>query len=261
MRILSFFLFLFLVNSQAAPSGYKLVFNEDFNTLSVSNWGATPPKRWIAHTPYGGDFGDAWFTGPDEPPIPSPFSISQGHLIITAWKDKTSNHWRSGLLSSISPSKVGFAQALGYFECRMQLPKGLGVWPAFWLVGINGLDQSRINNVAEIDILEAYGVDITVAHQLIHVWTPQGADIWAKGNARKLLYNPSDRYRVYACLVKKDFITFYVDGTLIWQTPTPKEALEPLYVMVDLALGGGWPIDQTPDPSRLLVDYVRVYAP
>jgi hypothetical protein len=31
--------------------------------------------------------------------------------------------------------------------------------------------------------------------------------------------------------------------------------------MVDLALGGGWPIDQTPDPSKLYVDYIRVYAP
>jgi hypothetical protein len=29
---------------------------------------------------------------------------------------------------------------------------------------------------------------------------------------------------------------------------------------VDLALGSGWPIDQTPNPSFLYVDYVRAYS-
>ena len=33
-----------------------------------------------------------------------------------------------------------------------------------------------------------------------------------------------------------------------------------LYLLVDLALGSGWPIDQTPNPSYLYVDYVRAYA-
>ncbi len=37
--------------------------------------------------------------------------------------------------------------------------------------------------------------------------------------------------------------------------------LEPLYVMVDLALGGGWPIDHPPNPSFLYVDYIRVWTP
>jgi len=29
---------------------------------------------------------------------------------------------------------------------------------------------------------------------------------------------------------------------------------------VDLALGGGWPIDGTPNPSYMYVDYVRAYS-
>jgi len=32
-----------------------------------------------------------------------------------------------------------------------------------------------------------------------------------------------------------------------------------MYIMVDLALGGGWPIDKTPNPSYMFVDWVRVY--
>lgn len=44
--------------------GYRLTFDEDFKDteLSVSAWG--PGTRWIAHTPYAGDFGDARFADP-----------------------------------------------------------------------------------------------------------------------------------------------------------------------------------------------------
>jgi hypothetical protein len=42
------------------PPNYQLVFNEDFTKpFSVSEYG--PGTTWIAHTPYGGDFGKAWF--------------------------------------------------------------------------------------------------------------------------------------------------------------------------------------------------------
>jgi hypothetical protein len=56
------------------------------------------------------------------------------------------------------------------------------------------------------------------------------------------------------------FIHFYIDGVEVANTPTlPEEAL-PLYVMVDLALGDGFPID-IPSPTRMYVDYIRAYAP
>ncbi|MBV9644102.1 MAG: glycoside hydrolase family 16 protein, partial [Verrucomicrobia bacterium] len=47
-------------------TGYTLVYDEEFNgPLSVSAYG--PGTKWIAHTPYGGDFGEAWFSSPTEP--------------------------------------------------------------------------------------------------------------------------------------------------------------------------------------------------
>jgi hypothetical protein len=46
-----------------------------------------------------------------------------------------------------------------------------------------------------------------------------------------------------------------------WKTPTYSEATHQLYVMVNLALGGRQSTDDTPNPSFLLVDYIRVYAP
>ena len=95
-------------------TGYTLAFDEEFDgPLSISNWG-TPRGKWIAHTPCAGDFGDAWFTGPNEPNTPSPFSVKGGILTITAYIDSNrNNHWRSGLLSSVDTHGSGFAQALG----------------------------------------------------------------------------------------------------------------------------------------------------
>jgi hypothetical protein len=62
----------------APPSGYMLVFDEEFNgPLDVApgtGWAAG--HKWTAHTPYDGDFGSAYFTGPSEnKTTPDPFSI------------------------------------------------------------------------------------------------------------------------------------------------------------------------------------------
>lgn len=246
-------------NLLSAPdlTGYTLAFAEEFNgPLSVSAYG--PGTKWIAHTPYGGDFGEAWFSNPTGPV--SPFRIKDGVLTVTASKDPSrKNHWRSGLLSSVDTKGNGFVQALGYYEARMQLPSGPGVWPAFWLDGL-GSFRSPKAKVAEIDILEEYGVNSQIAHQVVHVWDTNGKQLSGIGNS-STCQGMTTGFHTYGALINADYIHFYFDGVELWKTPTPPEATEPLYVMVDLALGGGWPIDQTPNPSRLLVDYIHVYAP
>ncbi len=246
-------------SSLSAPdlSGYKLAFDEEFNgPLSVSANG--PGTRWIAHTPYGGDFGDAWFTDPSY--SPSPFSTQDGVLSITAWKDPTrNNHWRSGLLSSVDTKGHGFAQALGYFEARMQLPPGPGVWPAFWLLGLGRFATPKAK-FSEVDILEYYGKDPLIANQVVHVWNTDGSEYYSMRN-KSTCQGMTTGFHTYGVLINTDYTHFYFDGTEIWKTRTSPETREPLFVMVDLALGSGWPIDQTPNPSRLLVNYIRVYAP
>jgi beta-glucanase (GH16 family) len=238
-------------------TGYILVFNEEFNSpLSVSAYG--PGTKWIAHTPYGGDFGSAWFTNPAD--SPSPFSIENGVLKITARRDtKGDRHWRSGLLASIDTKANGFVQALGYYEARMQLPEGPGVWPAFWLNGLGSFKTPK-TKVAEIDILEEYGVDSRIAHHHVHVWNPDGSQYSDVGHS-STFQGMTTGFHTYGALIKADYIHFYFDGVEDWKTPTPPEAKEPLYVLVNLALGGGWPIDKTPDPSHMLVQYIHVYAP
>jgi hypothetical protein len=238
------------------PPNYHLVFQEDFQTpLSVSNYG--PGTSWIAHTPYGGDFGSAWF-GLGTATSGPPFSTATGVLTVKAWFDTVSNHWRSGLLSSLNPQAVGFSQALGYWECELHWMGGLGTWPAFWLNGLGGLKTPK-TNVAEIDILEAYGAYPSIAHQAVHVWTPSGGQTTSAGH--QMTHDLTSAPHIFSCLINADLIHYYIDGQQVWSTPTPPEAMQPLYCMVDLALGGGFPITNTPNPSYMYARYVRCWSP
>jgi hypothetical protein len=235
--------------------GYRLTFDEDFQKpLSVSAWG--PGTRWIAHTPYGGDFGDAGFADPEKD---SPFTIQDGILRIEA--RKSAGRWRSGLLSSVDPKGEGFSQQFGYFEMRARFPGGPGTWPAFWLMGVPQLKEPKERKTltqVEIDVVEQYGVGPNALHTTLHLWGP-GKFHWAEGDT-SVVTGMTDGFHRYGVMVEDDFIRFYFDGVELRRARTPREAKVPLYLMVDLALGGGWPIDRTPNPSHMLVDYVRAYA-
>ncbi|MBB3134447.1 beta-glucanase (GH16 family) [Rhizobium pisi] len=232
-------------------NAYQLTFEENFDSLDVSAWGEKS-SRWIAHTPWNGDFGDARFT---DPAPGFPFTTDQGILKIEARKEADGT-WRSGLLSSVNPKGEGFSQQFGYFEARMKLPPGKGVWPAFWLIG---LDRSKYTS--EIDVLEYYGRAPYEFSMGFHIWRQsQGGQNTTGGNWKTVedgILN--SEYHTYGVDIQPDKTSFYLDRQFIWSFDTPKEFHMPFYPLVNLALGSGWPIDETPNPSVLLVDYIHVY--
>ncbi|MBC7330353.1 glycoside hydrolase family 16 protein [bacterium] len=265
-----------IVDSKASPAppdtagkntldlrGYELVFNEDFNgPLDVSPWG--PGTRWIAHTPWHGDFGDAAFA---DPTPDFPFTIQNGILRIEARKDEEfaksdpwKRSWRSGLLCSNDPKGQGFSLRYGYFEMRAKLPAGKGVWPAFWLVS----SYDRTNPEAgkdgsiEIDVIEYYGFPDSYM-STVHIWEPkphraQGMMITTRP------YEISNDFHNYGCMVTPEWIIMYFDGVEVWRVKTPPEHNKPLMILLNLALGGGWPINEVKSPTYMFVDWVRAYA-
>jgi len=267
------------INSEAKPtipdtagkktldlSNYELVFNEDFEgPLDVSPWG--PGTRWIAHTPWSGDFGDAIFMDPGIYPD-FPFKVKDGILIIEARKDKKfaendrwKREWASGLLCSNDPKGNGFSLKYGYFEMRAKLQGGTGVWPAFWLVS----SYDRTNPEAgkdgsiEIDVIEYYGAAKKYS-SCLHIWEPTphrgcGAIITTKEN------EITEDFHNYGCMVTPDWIIMYFDGVEVWRIKTPPEHNKPLMILLNFALGSGWPIDKVPNPSYMYVDWIRAYAP
>lgn len=232
-------------------SNFVLSFEDDFKYLDVSAHG--PGTQWIAHTPWNGDFGDAVF---DDPGPLGPFAASRDGLTITARKDPDGK-WHSGLLCSVDtdgPGQQGFAQRYGYFEIRTKLPDGPGVWPAFWLIG-----TQKEKSSAEIDIFEYYGAFPDSFHSVEHIWENGKDRLHLDHITTVAPHVLSSQFNTFGLLIDPERTRFYLNREEIWNMPTPPEYRQPMYVLVNLALGSGWPIDKLISPAVMAVDYIRVY--
>jgi hypothetical protein len=231
-------------------SHYDISFEDDFDDLDIA---ARSGGRWSAHTPWNGDFGDATFTDPGPT---GPFTHVPTGLRITAKKDE-SGHWRSGLICSIDqdgPQRHGFSQQYGYFEMRAKLPTGMGVWPAFWLIGVDKAKSS-----AEIDVIEFYGGFPGYYHSWGHIFVG-GRDLLALDHLTSVPAGSlSNDFNDYGVLVDPQDTRLYLNRRLIWSFPTPDEFRQPMYILADLAIGGGWPIDKLSSPQAMDIQYIRVY--
>jgi beta-glucanase (GH16 family) len=239
------------LGAQIDLSGYKLTFDDEFDQLSVS--ARSSSTRWIAHTPWNGDFGNAAFT---DPAPGFPFTIENGVLRIEAQQDKT-GHWASGLICSRAgdgPNAHGFAQQYGFFEVRAKLPPGPGMWPAFWLIGV---DKSKYSS--EIDVMEQYGAFPAIYHVGSQVHRGQAAPQTTGSPITVGERVMTSQFNTYGVSIDPSFIIFYFNRREVWRTVTTPEFQQPFYILVNLALGGGWPIDGAPNPSFMYVDYVRAY--
>lgn len=228
---------------------------EDFNELSVHR-NRIGPARWTAHTPWSGDFGDARFVDPGPE---GPFSVKNGILSITASKGKD-GRWKSGLLAAADSTGAGVGTRYGYFEARMKMPTGPGTWPAFWLAALRPANTSKDAPV-EIDVIEYYGQFPAAYRAVLHVWYRDKAKRRGAGHKVEVPEGSLERgFHTYGVDISPQAIVYFLDRKPVWSQPTPKELDGPLYPLVNLALGSGFPIDKTPNPSVLLVDYVHVYG-
>ncbi|MDQ2730787.1 MAG: RICIN domain-containing protein [Armatimonadota bacterium] len=262
-------------------SHYQQVWEQDFSTMTkLSQLGVSDSNMgtgtWIAHKPGGGD----WFTFANPTGDFHPFGVGNGYLTIRVQKDgHDPNNWFSGysggLLSSLDGAGKGFAQQYGYFECSMWVPGGPNTWPAFWLLDAPAVTNNKLS-AAEIDITESYGNWGTGPEQkppgdpledsvTWHRWTNPAT---ANGSFTKEP-DMTTGFHTYGCDVEPTGITWYYDRRKIWWAPIYPEAQRPLYVLVNLALGGGnhnnakgdnYDWNLTPNPSDLKVKYVAVWA-
>ncbi len=241
-------------------TGYKLTFNDEFDEdIKVSAWGPITEggAKWIAHTPYKGDFGDAKFSDPVEG---FPFTVDNGVLRIECRHDGT--RWRSGLISSLDTEGNGFSQQYGYFEMRAKFPATPGTWPGFWLTGVRRVthpdDKESLN--IEIDIVEQYGHWPNKLSTALHIWDRSGKGRGSHLGVRHLVPGMTEDFHTYGAMVTPEHIIYYYDGVELRREPTPECGHAPLYVLAELAGGPGWPMDRTPNPTYMHIDYIRVYA-
>jgi len=158
----------------------------------------------------------------------------------------------------------------GRMEARIRIPRGQGMWPAFWMLGGN-IEQVGWPKCGEFDIMENIGRTPAAVYGSVHGPGFIGHII----THRYSLPNHADFYKkfhVYGMIWSPRKVEFYVDSPKnIYATETPAD-LPPgarwpfddgkYFFILNLAVGGGWP--GNPDaatrfPATMLVDWVRVY--
>ncbi|MBS2029293.1 MAG: glycoside hydrolase family 16 protein [Deltaproteobacteria bacterium] len=195
-----------------------------------------------------------------------------GNLVITARENTDSSltcsypvNGNTCLYTSGKVNSLGlFSQQYGRFEANIKVPTGQGMWPAFWMMGVD-IDSAGWPACGEIDVMENIGKEPDNAYGSLH------APGFNTGLAYSLPVPYSDDFHVFAIEWEPQVIRFYVD-TALYETHTPADVggsgtwefdREPFYLLLNLAVGGSWP--GSPDattvfPQQMLVDYVRVYA-
>jgi beta-glucanase (GH16 family) len=186
----------------------------------------------------------------------NPFHIVDGVLEIIA--DRASAQvrpfiWDYPYTSGLITTRGTLAQQYGVFEIRARIPKGRGLWTSVWLLPAAG------GWPPEIDILEILG------HQtdtLVTTWHSNASGQHTMGPTATKVPDASADFHVYALDWNEDQIRWYFDGSEVARAPTPADLHTPMYLLINLAVGGYWP--GTPDsstafPAALAIDWVRVY--
>ncbi|MFC0681410.1 family 16 glycosylhydrolase [Lysobacter korlensis] len=253
-----------------SPPGMTLQWSEEFSSpLSATHWGdgavyaATKPAYWGSAT-----FGEAVLVDPAANPE-SISTLGGEYLRIRAEPSDPAadpNGWNrrhtSGILSSLRVGATGFSAQYGYFEARMLAPAGKGTWPAFWMLNSESATKRGAASEAEVDAVELYGHDSTASCHAMHHWT-DGEDA---GDIRCLWPNGHDdwalSWHTYGVRIKPGAVEYFIDGVRVARLTGLAHEAEPFYFMLNLALGGGYPIalEGTSDVVDLYVDSVRVYT-
>lgn len=160
----------------------------------------------------------------------------------------------------------------GRFEARIKLPEGAaGLWPAFWMLGSN-ISEVGWPQCGEIDIMEYVSRLPNEIYGTIH--GPGYSGGLSFGDTYEFGGPAVGEFHVYAVEWEPEIIRWYVDGNL-YHTAEPEDIVgsgrvprewvfdAPQHILLNLAIGGtfgGQISDELEFPTRMLVDYVRVYA-
>ncbi|MFF5139927.1 ricin-type beta-trefoil lectin domain protein [Streptomyces sp. NPDC013157] len=194
----------------------------------------------------------------------------QGHLVITARKENPANYqcwYGTCQYTSARMNTSGkFSAQYGHVEARMKIPRGQGMWPAFWMLGTD-IGSVGWPNSGEIDVMENVGYEPSTVHGTIHGPGYSGSN--GIGAAYSLPNGQAfaDGFHTFAVDWAPNSVKWSVDGT-VYETRTPSDVggntwafNKPFFLILNLAVGGYWPGDpdgSTAFPAQLVVDSVSV---
>jgi beta-glucanase (GH16 family) len=192
---------------------------------------------------------------------PDNVTVASGQLRLTARREQVTDPrfgpypYTSGMVSTQRPGRTLFAFRYGFVQARVWIPRGSGLWSAFWLLDAHG------NEEPEIDIAENLGQKPDLVDQFVH-WLDYAGGRQQFGNELSVpgMY---DGWHTYAVDWEPDALTFYVDGTRTWVMDyRPAIPQQDMIVIANLAVGGYYaktPPPSTKFPTALRFDFIRVF--
>jgi beta-glucanase (GH16 family) len=247
------------------PQTWTLSWQDEFDGAA----GAQPDTtHWVAEVG-GGGWGNQereFYTAGENAALDG-----AGHLVITA-RQEPPNSPRSCWYGSCRYTSARiltrgrFEPIYGRFEASIRIPRGQGLWPAFWLLGAD-IGTVGWPTCGELDVMENIGREPQMVHGTMH------GPGYSGGNGIGASFTSAtpfaDDFHVFAVEWESGAVRWYVDGKLYHEvTPSrlPTGARwvfdHPFFMLLNVAVGGSWPGDpdsSTTFPQQMLVDYVRVY--
>jgi len=253
-------------HSSLATSSWILTWSDEFNS---ANGSAPDSTKWTY------DLGGRGWGNQELQSYTSRTrnaQIQNGNLVITALQENytgTDGIGRNYTSARLKTQNL-FTQAYGRFEARIKIPKGQGIWPAFWMLG-NDIKQNGWPKCGEIDIMENIGREPGTIHGSLHgpSSVAHTSDLTSTVSVPAGQNYPGD-FHIYAIEWEPGTVRFYVDSNNYatftqgqWPAGGQWVFDHPFFIIMNVAVGGVWP--GSPDastrfPEQMLVDYVRIYT-
>ncbi|MBL7745413.1 MAG: glycoside hydrolase family 16 protein [Chitinophagaceae bacterium] len=235
---------------------WKLVWSDEFNYTGLPD-----TSKWTAEVG-----GHGW--GNNELQYytagrPDNARVEDGHLIIEARKEKKdSNNYTSARL--ITKGKGDWQY--GKIEVKAKLPKGLGTWPAIWMLG--STSPLKWPDDGEIDIMEHVGFNQGFIHGTVHCKKFNHVIGTQKTDTIEV-QDCSEAFHVYSVEWNKDSVKVAMDGNVYFRFGNERSGYDAwpfdnkMHLLLNIAVGGNWGgqkgVDESIWPQRMEIDYVRVY--
>jgi beta-glucanase (GH16 family) len=263
-----------LFAASAKAQTWTLVWSDEFDGPAGPFTPTSSNNQWWTFDTGHGIFG----TGEIEYMIDdgsTSYLDGQGNLVVETYKTGT-NYYSARFKTKLNGG-FGYDFRYGRVEARIQIPTSQGIWPAFWMMGDNGVSWP---GRGEIDIMENKGSEPNRILGTIHGIGYAGTGLGGHFTSDRPFYQD---FHLYGMIWSPYLIEFYVDdSTNIYASYTPGEIMgvgrnpstgasttgewdfwgHDFYILFDVAVGGRFPGPPGPNtvmPQFMNIDYVRVY--
>ena len=242
-----------------AYAGYTLFWSDEFNgsALDVSAWSNESGDGCPGLCNWGNNELQ-YYTSP-----PNNLFFQDGKMIIEA---KAESFGGKNYTSARIKTQHKKSFQFGRIDVRAIMPKGKGLWPAFWLLPQDNVYGGWPKS-GEIDMMELVGHEPSKVSGTLH-YGPGPNSIYISRNYFLPASDFNDQFHVFSIEWSQDQIKWYVDDNLystINKTDIGANIYpfnEKFYFIINLSVGGnlpGAPDASTIFPQWLIIDYVRVY--